>query len=102
MTFDTTIDAQANLTISAECLMAEVDGEYVLMNVANGLYYGLDAIGTDILKRLSAAPLSLAALLDGLYLDYQADRTVIETDTRNLLGQLLEHKLITAIAQPCA
>jgi hypothetical protein len=87
------IDADTILSTTPDCLTAEVDGELVLMSVANGRYFGLDGIGTDILGRLSA-PIRFADLIADLGLAYDAPATVIETDTRDLLEQLMEQGLI--------
>ena len=37
---------------SPSVLAAEVDGEIVMMSIEQGLYFGLDDIGSDIWKRI--------------------------------------------------
>lgn len=74
-------------------LNADVDGETVLMSVERGRYYGLDAIGADIWRRLET-PTRVAALCAALSEAYDGDPAVIERDVLALLQRLLEEGLI--------
>jgi hypothetical protein len=69
---------------SPSVLTAEVDGEVVMMSIEQGQYFGLDDIGSDIWKRIEP-PCSFAALIDGLTIDYDADRATILADVHSLL-----------------
>lgn len=73
-------------------LAADVDGEMVMMDVEKGVYYGLDAIGSDIWKRLET-PVSAAELAAELVKDYEADAATIETDVLALFNRLVEQGL---------
>lgn len=87
-----TIAPQDSIRRKPGALCAEVDGEVVLMDVEKGVYFGLDAIGSDIWKRLEtpASATELAAELAG---DYDADVATIETDVLALFAQLVDHGL---------
>ncbi len=74
-------------------LSTEVEGEVVMMDMENGLYYGLDAIGTDIWQRLEE-PMTVGELVAGLSQSYAADREIIERDVSALLLRMAEHGLI--------
>ena len=74
-------------------LTAEVDGEIVMMSIAQGRYFGLDDIGSDIWKRIEP-PCSFADLVDRLAGDYDADRTVIAEDVTKLLRHMADHKVV--------
>jgi hypothetical protein len=41
------------------------------------------------------APCTFGALVDGLTADYDADRTVIANDVRNLLSEMAAHNVVT-------
>lgn len=73
-------------------LAADVDGEVVMMDVEKGVYYGLDAIGSDVWKRLEA-PISAAELAAELAKDYDADVATIEADVLALFNRLVEQGL---------
>lgn len=78
---------------SREPLSAEVDGETVLMSVEQGRYFGLDAIGGDVWRRLET-PVRVSDLCAGLAADYEGEPDVIERDVLDLLGKMAERRLI--------
>ena len=77
-------------------LAADVDGETVIMDVEKGLYFGLDAIGSDIWKRL-ATPISAAELAAELVKDYEAEVAIIEADVSALFKRLIEQGLVEIV-----
>lgn len=81
------------VVVRSEPLKAEVDGEIILMSVANGLYFGLDDIAGDIWRRL-ARPIRADALCAALSVDYEGEPAVIERDVLTLLNKLAERGLI--------
>jgi hypothetical protein len=78
---------------SPSVLTAEVDGEVVMMSIQQGQYFGLDDIGSDIWKRIEP-PCSFAALIDGLAVDYEADRATILADVHNLLLRMADQDVV--------
>jgi hypothetical protein len=74
-------------------LAAEVDGEVVMMSIEEGLYFGLDDIGSDIWKRIES-PCTFGELVDRLVADYDADRETIASDLRALLLRMTEHDVV--------
>jgi hypothetical protein len=79
---DTTI-----ISRSPSVVTAEIDGEVVMMSIAQGQYFGLDDIGSDIWKRLDP-PCAFADLIERLAADYDADRASIAADVRALLENM--------------
>jgi hypothetical protein len=78
---------------SPSVLVAEVSGEIVMMSIEKGHYFGLDAIGSDIWKRIEP-PCTFAALIDVLALAYDADRTTIAADVRVLLDRMAAQDVV--------
>ena len=78
---------------SPSVLVAEVDGEIVMMSIEKGRYFGLDDIGSDIWKRIEQ-PCSFAALVEALADDYDADRATIKADVTALLAQMAEQDVV--------
>jgi hypothetical protein len=87
------IGATTMISRSPSVLTAEVDGEIVMMSIEQGRYFGLDDIGSDIWKRIEP-PCSFASLIDGLAVDYEADRATIAADVQNLLGRMVEQDVV--------
>ncbi len=74
-------------------LVAEVDGEIVMMSIEKGRYFGLDDIGSDIWKRIEQ-PCSFAALVDALAADYDAEHATIKADVTALLTRMAEQDVV--------
>jgi len=78
---------------SPDALMAEVDGETVLMSVEKGSYFGLAETAREIWARLEAR-VAIGDLCDQLVAHYDGDPLSIETDTIGFLGRLAEVGLV--------
>lgn len=82
--------------VSEDVVAREVAGEMVLLDLASGLYFGLDPVGTRIWERLSESPCSLAEVCDVIEAEFDAPRARIEEDILALTAQLIEKNLIAA------
>ena len=77
----------------ADLLSAEVDGEVMLMGIAQGRLFGLDSIGGVIWRRL-VTPCRVRDLCAELARDYDATPATIEADLLAFLRALDEHGFI--------
>ncbi len=77
-------------------LFREVDGQMVLLNLESEQYYGLNAVGADIVTRLTKEP--FPAALAGLNRDYDVDPEVLRRDLDNLVEALLQAGLLQQVA----
>lgn len=75
------------VTWHPEQVAAEIDGEVVVMGLAQGKYVGLDDIGS-VLWRLLEQPLPVRDLCDRLAQRYQGDPAEITADVLAFLGDL--------------
>lgn len=71
----------------------DLGDERVLLNVATGVYYGLDPVGSRIWELLEG-PRSVAVLVQSLREEYDVDAGTCERDTIALLERLLGEGLI--------
>ena len=89
----------AELTLDTSVLVPEaviareVDGETVLLNLDTGMYFGLDAVGTDLWRALQANG-SLHDALASLEEQYDGDNAVMRADLLQLVSQMLEKGLL--------
>ena len=71
----------------------ELDGETVLLNLDTGIYFGLDAVATDMWRAmLESASLADASERVGAHYDVQPD--VVRDDLLQLAKQLLAKGLL--------
>jgi hypothetical protein len=85
--------SNARLVRAPEIIATEVDGELVLMSIEDGKYFGLDAIGSEIWRRLED-PKSVEALTGELQGHFDGDPATIERETLDFLDKLSDHKLV--------
>ncbi len=71
----------------------KLEGEWVLLNLENGVYYGLNEAGSVIWDELASHG-DLETALDSLQALYDAERTVLKADVEKFLADLRKEKLI--------
>ncbi|HKY48350.1 MAG TPA: PqqD family protein [Acidimicrobiia bacterium] len=69
-----------------------VDGQMVLLNLETEQYFGLDAVGTNIVTRLTEQ--SPESAIEDLLGDYQVDPQVLRRDIEELLEKLMAAGLL--------
>jgi hypothetical protein len=71
----------------------ELDGEAVLLNLASGMYFGLDGTGTRIWQLIDQHG-QLADVLAALCEEFDAPRDAMERDLLNLASELSDKGLL--------
>lgn len=87
------IDPAARLVRTPNVIATEVDGELVLMSIEEGRYFGLDAVGSEIWRRLEV-PKTIDSLTDELKAHFEGDAATIERDTAAFIDRLSENGLV--------
>jgi hypothetical protein len=85
----------------ADVVWRDVDGEIVLLNVATGQYFGLDAVGSRVwllLQQDGDAGATLAQLADRVVAEFDVDHATAVSDLTHLFQQLADQQLVTATA----
>jgi len=78
----------------AEHVVCAAEGDRtVLLDPAQGEYFGLDEVGTRIWELLPAHPTAVA-LAERLFDEYDAPRETLLADAARLLGELAAMKLV--------
>ena len=80
------------VTASEDAVFRELDGQSVLLNLATGMYFGLDAVGTHVWQ-LASTDGSLRAISRALAEDYDADPARIDADLLALAQTLVDKGL---------
>jgi hypothetical protein len=84
------------VTIPPEVMARTLGGEQVILNLATGNYFGLDAVGSRIWELLvDGKSLSAAHLL--LLDEYEVDSDVLERDMLALVDALKAQGLVAAV-----
>jgi hypothetical protein len=83
----------SRIVISKEQVSCDLAGEVAILNLKNGVYYGLDPVGTRIWD-LIQEPRTFAELRDTLLGEFEVDAARLEADLRDILGQFAEQQLV--------
>lgn len=79
---------------NANMMVAEMDGDLVMMDVTEGSYFAINPVGGHIWTQLET-PQSLPSLVDSVQGAFASDDAVqIKADVEKFLADLLEHGLI--------
>ena len=88
-----TIPASAMVVVAGDVLSSELGSEYVLLNLRDGIYYGLEDVGSHI-WRLVQKPVSVAEICDAIVETHEVDPERCRRDVVKLLGELVERRLV--------
>ncbi len=84
---------QSKITIPEDVMFREVKGEAVILNIANGKYYGLDDVGTRMWALL-AEHLQLEPVHRALLDEYDVQPEVLQADLIRLVDELAAQGLV--------
>lgn len=89
----TELSLDTAIKVSDDVVFRDLDGEAVILNLASGIYFGLDAVGTRMWQLIEAHR-TLRAALAALVDEYDAPEAEIETDLVRLTGELIAKGLL--------
>ncbi|HEX8695058.1 MAG TPA: PqqD family protein [Longimicrobium sp.] len=75
----------------------EVEGEAVILGLADEVYYGLDGAGA-LVWSLLAEPRTVAELRDAVVAEYEVDAETAGRDLVRLLDELRERRLVEVVS----
>jgi hypothetical protein len=90
---ENTVNLQSVVSRNPEIIHSAMDGEVVMMSVDQGLFFGIDTIGTHIWNLLET-PVKVEDLIEKLVASYDVERSVCENDTLVFLNDMLVKKVI--------
>jgi len=89
------------LCVSEHVLIQELDDESVLLDMASEVYFGLDDVGTQILKALERAG-TIQEACAVLLRTYRVPPEQLLADVTALVGQLAEQGIVRVDDEPTA
>lgn len=87
------VTGQSIVVAAKDQVSSDVGGEAVILNMQNGVYYGLDPVGARIWN-LVQQPKRVADLRDAVVSEFDVEPARCETDLIELLQNLLTEGLI--------
>jgi hypothetical protein len=87
------ISDSASVVACCDLLATEFGSEIVVLNLRDGVYYGLEDVGVRIWQLLKQ-PVTVAAIRDTIVSEYDVEAACCERDIRTLLGELAARGLV--------
>ncbi len=87
------IALQTKVVATKNQISTDMSDETVILNLQNGVYYGLDPVGTYIWK-LIQEPTDVETVRDAVLNEYDVEPDRCEQDIMNLLQELIEQGLV--------
>lgn len=84
---------ESKVAVAPDQVSCDLAGEAAILNLKNGVYYGLDPVGARVWS-LIQEPRTFAELRGKLLDEYEVDAANLDSDLRELLGRLAEQGLI--------
>ena len=89
----TKILADSTVRVSEEQVSCDLGGESAILNLSNGVYYGLDPLGARIWE-LIQQPRTVSEVKDAILEEYDVEPDVAERDLVALLTHLSDEGLV--------
>lgn len=93
------MDADTRVVAARDQVSVEVEGEAVILSLADGVYYGLDPVGARVWTLLEA-PCTVAELRDAVVAEWEVDAPTAERDLLALLEALAARGLVEVLPAP--
>jgi hypothetical protein len=77
-------------------MFRELDGEAVLLNLQNEMYYGLDEVGTRMWQLLTTSD-SVQAAMDTMLEEFDVTPETLEQDLTKMINELQEQGLLETV-----
>ena len=91
---DAPITLDTTVAVTPEVVFKELRGEAVLLDLASGIYFGLDEISTRIWQLLTSHG-SLRRAFDGILAEYDVEPDRLRGDLIAFVGELTRRRLLT-------
>jgi|SRR5262245_8773802 len=92
--FDAGCSPDARVAQSPDAIAAEASGEIILLNMSNGYFHQLNAVGSYLWRQI-AQPHTIAELCARAVIDYDADAETCRQDIGVFVRELQAHGLVT-------
>jgi Coenzyme PQQ synthesis protein D (PqqD) len=87
------MDASTRVAAARDQVSVDLEGEAVILSLADGVYYGLDPVGARVWSLLEQ-PRTVAELRDAVVAEWAVDAPTAERDLLALLAEMAERGLV--------
>jgi hypothetical protein len=88
------LNLSSRVKATPDQVSSELGKEVVILQVKNGMYYGLDEVGVIIWRNLQQGS-SIAGIVDEIIQEFDVARQQCEQDVLRILGEMVAADLVT-------
>lgn len=81
------------VVVDEDVVSCDLDGEIAILNMKNGVYYGLNPVGSQIWNLLQK-PKTVEELSEAICKDYDVEKETCRKDVSKLIEDLLDNGLV--------
>ena len=89
----TELSRSSKIVISKDVVSCDLGGETAMLDMKEGIYYGLNEMGTIIWEYIQK-PITLQEVVDKILAEYDVDEETCYLDLTELLDQMAENGLV--------
>lgn len=89
----TKISIKSIVVVADDVVSCDLEGEAAILNLKDGVYYGLDPIGAKIWK-LIQKPKMLEEVIEIIFNEYDVNKNRCKDDTIELMEELFNNGLV--------
>jgi hypothetical protein len=90
------LERPARLQVAKDVAAKVVDGEAIILNLANGMYYSTDGVGADIWRVLARTP-TTEEIVEAIAARYAVPHSDARADIERLVDELLQENLLIRV-----
>lgn len=95
------ITSRSKVVASREQVSCDLAGEAAVLNLANGVYYGLDEVGASVWQ-LIQAPATVISVCTALIEQYDTDAATLQSDVCTFLADMMKEGLVELVPDEAA
>ena len=92
----TKLSRSSKIVVSKDVVSCDLGGETAMLEMKEGVYYGLNEMGT-VIWELIQEPITILELVDIILKDYEVDEETCFMDIVELIDQMVENKLVDVL-----
>jgi hypothetical protein len=87
------ITKNSRVVVADDVVSCDLDGEAAILNLKDGVYYGLDPVGAKIWNSLQQT-CRVDDLIEMVLEEYEVDKKRCENDILDLINELIDNGLV--------
>lgn len=90
------LSKSTKIVVSKDVVSCDLGGETAMLDMKEGVYYGLNEMGTIIWEFIQE-PITIQKIVENIIKEYEVDQETCYLDLIELLNQMIENRLVDVL-----